>query len=155
MMVVANEIKWDQASIADSRNAPLRLDIAAKIAFPDGSMGAAGLRKERDAGRLVTELIAGKEFVTLAEIDRMREFCRGLRKARVSSGGTKAAKPTELYATEAAGSFATDKHSSALEAAKKAVRDMRTKKRSPNISLQNTNRRANEAANPMTLSMSI
>ena len=53
-------------NIDHSPETPLRLDIAAKIAFPDGSMGAAGLRKERDRGRLITEMIAGKEYVTLA-----------------------------------------------------------------------------------------
>lgn len=71
---------------------PLRLDIAAQIAFPDGSMGAPGLRKERDRGRLVTEIIAGKEYVTLAEIERMRELCRVHRKAPDLSGARKAAK---------------------------------------------------------------
>lgn len=56
--------------------APIRLDLAARIAFPDGSMGVKGLRKERDAGRLVTEIIANKEYTTLAAIVRMRELCR-------------------------------------------------------------------------------
>jgi hypothetical protein len=64
---------------------PLRLDIAAKIAFPDGTMGTAGLRSERDAGRLVTEMIAGKEFVTIASILDMRLKCRGLRKGKPSA----------------------------------------------------------------------
>lgn len=63
-------------------NTPLRLNVAAEIALPDGSMGAAGLRKERDADRLQTELIAGKEYVTLAAIAEMRELCRGRRKGR-------------------------------------------------------------------------
>lgn len=61
------------------RDAPLRLAVAAKIAFPDGSMGAPGLRKERDKGRLTTEMIAGKEYTTLADIERMRELCRIVR----------------------------------------------------------------------------
>ena len=39
-------------------------------------MGAPGLRKERDAGRLQTEMIAGKEYTTLAAIQKMRELCR-------------------------------------------------------------------------------
>ena len=58
------------------KDAPIRLDRAAKIAFPDGSMTAKGLRKERDKGRLLTEIIAGKEYTTLGAIDRMRELCR-------------------------------------------------------------------------------
>jgi hypothetical protein len=57
-------------------DAPLRLSIAAKLAFPDGSMTASGLRREAARGRLRLERIANKDFVTLAEIKRMRELCR-------------------------------------------------------------------------------
>jgi hypothetical protein len=55
---------------------PLRLEIAAMLAFPDGSMTAAGLRREGARGRLVIERIAGKDFTTLANIERMRELCQ-------------------------------------------------------------------------------
>ena len=55
---------------------PLRLALAATIAFPDGSMTAAGLRREAARGRLVVERIAGKDFTTLANINRMRKLCR-------------------------------------------------------------------------------
>src|SRR6476620_541022 len=55
---------------------PLRLEIAATMAFPDGSMSAAGLRREAARGRLVIERIAGQDYTTLAEIERMRELCR-------------------------------------------------------------------------------
>jgi len=55
---------------------PLRLDAAAKIAFPDGGMTAAGLRREWKRGRLVIERVAGKDFTTLNHIERMREQCR-------------------------------------------------------------------------------
>jgi hypothetical protein len=57
-------------------DAPLRLSTAAKLAFPDGSMTASGLRREAARGRLRIERIANKDFVTLAEIKRMRELCR-------------------------------------------------------------------------------
>ena len=57
-------------------DAPLRLSKAAKLAFPDGSMTASGLRREAARGRLRIERIANKDFVTLAEIKRMRELCR-------------------------------------------------------------------------------
>ena len=57
-------------------DAPLRLSIAAKLAFPDGSMTASGLRREAARGRLRIERIAGKDFTTLDEIKRMRELCR-------------------------------------------------------------------------------
>jgi hypothetical protein len=55
---------------------PLRLEIAAMLAFPDGSMTAAGLRREAARGRLTIERIAGKDFTTLANIERMRELCQ-------------------------------------------------------------------------------
>ena len=58
------------------RTAPLRLDIAADLAFPNGGIGASGLRKERDKGRLATFMVAGKEYTTLEEIGLMRERCR-------------------------------------------------------------------------------
>jgi hypothetical protein len=57
-------------------SAPLRLQTVAKIAFPDGSMSASGLRREAARGRLVIERIAGKDFTTLANIRKMRELCR-------------------------------------------------------------------------------
>jgi hypothetical protein len=64
---------------------PLRLEIAAALAFPDGSMTAAGLRREAARGRLVIERIAGKDYTTLAHIERMREACRVGAKAHDST----------------------------------------------------------------------
>src|SRR3981189_2914729 len=55
---------------------PLRLSVAAELAFPDGSMTASGLRREGARGRLVIERVAGKDYTTLANIERMRELCR-------------------------------------------------------------------------------
>lgn len=57
-------------------DAPLLLAVAARIAFPDGSMGVPGLRKERDRGRLAVERIAGRDYTTLRAIRTMREQCR-------------------------------------------------------------------------------
>ena len=53
---------------------PLRLAVAAALAFPDGSMTASGLRREGARGKLIIERIT--EYTTLANIDRMRELCR-------------------------------------------------------------------------------
>jgi hypothetical protein len=55
---------------------PLRLKVAAALAYPDGSMTASGLRKEARKGRLILERTAGKYYTTLAAITRMRELCR-------------------------------------------------------------------------------
>src|ERR1700686_136102 len=61
---------------AIGRDTPIRLGVAAALAFPDGSMTTSGLRREGGRGRLVIERIAGKDYTTLANIDRMRELCR-------------------------------------------------------------------------------
>src|SRR5947209_3370217 len=64
----------DRAVLCDDD--PLRLDIAAALAFPDGSMSVASLRRERDRGRLTVERIGGKDYTTLRFIREMREKCR-------------------------------------------------------------------------------
>jgi hypothetical protein len=66
---------------------PLRLDNAARLAFPDGSIGASGLRRERDRGHLVIEKIAGKEFTTLRNIEEMRKQCRAKQEGHTSTLG--------------------------------------------------------------------
>ncbi|WP_246668416.1 MULTISPECIES: hypothetical protein [Bradyrhizobium] len=53
---------------------PLRLSVAAAMAFPDGSMTASGLRRENARRRLVIERVAGKDYTTLFYIERMREL---------------------------------------------------------------------------------
>src|ERR1700738_902778 len=63
---------------------PLRLGIAARIAFPDGSMTVAGLRREAARGLLVIERVAGKDYTTLRNIEEMRELCRVQAKAHDS-----------------------------------------------------------------------
>lgn len=55
---------------------PLQLKVAAALAFPDGSMGASGLRREAARGRLAVERIASKDYTTLRAIEEMRERCR-------------------------------------------------------------------------------
>lgn len=55
---------------------PLRLEMAAKLGFPDGSMTTGALRRLAAAQKLDHEKIAGKYFVTLAAIEEMRERCR-------------------------------------------------------------------------------
>lgn len=55
---------------------PLRLEVAAKIAFPDGSISVSAMRRLVDSGQLDHERIAGKIFVTLKAISEMRSRCR-------------------------------------------------------------------------------
>jgi hypothetical protein len=80
---------------------PLRLDVAAALAYPDGSMTVSGLRKEAGKGRLIIERTAGKDYTTLAEIQRMREKCRVEAKERDSGSARRnttvpANSPTRL-----------------------------------------------------------
>ena len=126
---------------------PLRLDIAAKIAFPDGTMGAAGLRKERDKGRLITEMIAGKEYVTLAEIDRMREKCRVQPKVPVSFGGRKAERLTDQSAARQDGTSRTSGSDTALDLAEMTA--MRLKNSFRPISPKNTRRQDSATVTPI------
>src|SRR6516225_2531507 len=55
---------------------PLRLSVAAALAYPDGSMTVSGLRREAIKGRLTIERTAGKDYTTLRAIDEMRKLCR-------------------------------------------------------------------------------
>lgn len=68
-----------------SSNAPLRLAVAATVAFPDGSMSASGLRRESARGRLLIERIAGRDYTTLENIEQMRKLCRVQAKDHVST----------------------------------------------------------------------
>jgi hypothetical protein len=71
-----DEVGWHSESVRGevAANTPLRLKIAAALAFPDGSMTASGLRRESTRGRLVIERIAGKDYTTLADIEQMSNY---------------------------------------------------------------------------------
>ena len=86
---------------------PLRLGEAVKIAFPSGGMTVSGLRRERDRNRLIVERIAGKEFTTLAHIERMRELCRVEAKVPDSNSKLPDGTKPETSHTEQPGSSAT------------------------------------------------
>lgn len=64
-------------------------------------MTVSGLRREIARGRLKAEMIAGKTFVTLAGIDRMRELCRVQREPdyRVSTRSVPAPSPAMALAS--------------------------------------------------------
>jgi hypothetical protein len=96
---------------------PLRLGVAASLAFPDGSMSASGLRRESARGRLVIERIAGKDYTTLANIELMREKCR-LAPDHTSISGAR--DSTRREATRQSGSSKTE----AISEARAALRTM-------------------------------
>ena len=77
-----------------SLDTPLRLSVAAALAFPDGSMTARACGEKRE-GRLVIERIAGKDYTTLANIERMRELCRV--EAKVPDCGSENERPSAQW----------------------------------------------------------
>jgi len=66
---------------------PVPLSEAVRLFFPAGGVTVSALRTEARKGRLAIERIAGKDFVTKAAIDQMREKCRVQAKARASISG--------------------------------------------------------------------
>lgn len=120
-------------ALADvSRDTPLRLDVAARVAFPDGSMTMKGLRLEATRDRLVIERVAGKDYTTLAHIERMRELCRVKVKAPASSSAPPDAMGAAASPIPPPGASSTDDISAALAVAHTIVD--RLSKSSPNTS---------------------
>ena len=132
---------------------PLRLDEAASLALPNGGMTASGLRRERDHGRLVTEMIAGKEFTTLRDIAEMRKLCRVIPKdhnlvAKASSkqrwkncrAGVGVSSNSGSKRSTGAGKGQTAKAEAALRDYLNAKSTPRTRDRDPSESDRNHNR---------------
>lgn len=106
---------------------PLRLDTAAQLGFPDGSMKASGLKTEARRGRLVIFKVAGKTYTTLGDINRMRELCRAQGEGR----GYGCAAPAETSREESRilpfGSSATVNTKQALDAATTIVEALKNR----------------------------
>ncbi|KAK0350072.1 hypothetical protein LTR94_030520, partial [Friedmanniomyces endolithicus] len=99
-------------SDAITSSTPLRLTVAARLAFPDGSVSVRTLRLEASRGRLIIERIGNKDFTTLAAIEAMRELCRA-RYVILDRGreiGTGFGEPDQRGAEEAFGRYLADKH---------------------------------------------
>lgn len=96
----------EMAAVDVPRSVPLRLDIAAALAFPDGSMTVSGLRREAKRGNLEIETVAGKHYVTLGAIEKMRKLCRVNTEDRVC-GGEKSGETAEIPPRKAHGSLST------------------------------------------------
>jgi hypothetical protein len=124
---------------------PLRLDIAAQVAFPDGSVSVSSLRREIGRGNLRAEMIAGKTFTTLANIDDMRQRCAVPTKAPDSSSETQGGQesPTDgLSSTAMPADAASSARQAHLRQIAQGLRNSgRTpKKPSPTTSDENTSR---------------
>src|SRR5437879_3850984 len=115
---------------------PLRLDVAAALAYPDGSMTASGLRREAGRGRLAIERVAGKDYTTLRAIQEMRERCRVTARAPGSGCSQPGELSTEESLSKPCGSSGTATSSGALVSARAKLRKLSGP--SPNTSPTNT-----------------
>src|ERR1700681_3839411 len=106
-----NPIEGPDPAKADGITAttPLRLEVAARLAYPDGSMTAVALRRLVNAEKITHEFVAGKYYVTLAAIEEMRASCRVVAKAPDSNS-----KPGKVGLPS--GSSETEQKTSALAA---------------------------------------
>ena len=100
---------------------PLRLSVAAKLAFPDGSICTNSLRPEIAAGRLEAMKIAGKHYVTLRAIGEWVKLCRVVPKGRTLSSKTQNMTSGGEKSEIKLGLSETDKGKSALAAAQKTA----------------------------------
>jgi hypothetical protein len=119
------------------QNTPLRLSVAAALAFPDGSMTASGLRRESRRGKLIIERVAGKDYTTLAHIERMRELCRVEAKVRTYGSARDGATAPEGASGDQLGLFSTAGTMSPQDALRMKLQ--RRKSSSPSTSPKNTN----------------
>ena len=120
--------------IAD--DTPLRLNVAAALAYPDGSMTASGLRREAARGRLAIERTAGKDYTTLGAIRTMRDLCRREARGQDCGSGERAATEGPASRTAPCGSSETETIKRAQAAARMIVQEL--KGHSPNTSTGST-----------------
>ena len=112
-----------------SRNSPIRLEVAAKLAFPDGAVKTPALREQIKIGRLVAWEISGKHFTSLFEIDRMLEKCRVI-PSRPASGSESLERPkADARRKKAFTSSSTVDVSTARDAARATARALRERLR--------------------------
>ena len=111
---------------------PLRLDRAVELAFPAGGMTVSGLRREASKGRLMIEVIAGKQFTTLRAIEQMREKCRVPQQVSDCGSNPKNGIGTENLSGAPDGSSGTDRVRSARAALEMTAKGLSG--RSPNTS---------------------
>jgi hypothetical protein len=117
---------------------PLRLAVAAALAYPDGSMTASGLRKEAKKGRLAIERTAGKDYTTLRAIEEMRQLCRLRLEVRDYGSDARGAMPVGASLTPPCGLSSMESISRAQNAALTIVSEL--KERSKHISTASTSR---------------
>jgi hypothetical protein len=95
-------------------DAPLSLKVAAALAFPDGSMTAAALKREIERGTLAFERFGRRVYTTMNDIKRMRDKCRANQSGLANTSASE--KAGRLY-----GSSSTDQLRSAQDAARQTA----------------------------------
>jgi hypothetical protein len=139
----------DASEITD--DTPLLLDVAARVAFPDGSVSGLALRNAAGRDELEYERIAGRLYTTLAAIREMRAACR--RKPKVQGSGSSAATsaPTESGSLARGPSKTMEESGSAQASALLALesRLRQLKRPSPNTSSGNEKPPAKSTVVPM------
>jgi hypothetical protein len=114
---------------------PLRLAVAAALAYPDGSMTMSGLRREARRGRLSIERIAGKDYTTLSDIEQMRVRCRVEAKVRDSGSAPPDGMLPDAEFAKRSGSYSTATGISPQDALRMKL--LKRKSSSPNTSRKN------------------
>ncbi len=104
---------------------PLRLDVAAAVGFPDGSMTARGLRREIARGRLAFARVAGKDYTTLNDLNEMVKLCRRERKDQDCGHDRQDETNGDASLTPPSGSSSTEAISKARAAASMIVRELK------------------------------
>jgi hypothetical protein len=126
----------------------LRLDEAAKLGLPHARMPASSLRTEARKGRLAIYRVAGKDFTTLADIERMKILCRIQEKAPASGSNEQDETATASSSNAACGVSETDESKIALASAR-ALTDKLLKMPSPNTSSPSGKSRATATVIPL------
>lgn len=94
-------------------DAPMPLAEAVRVCFPFGGATVSTLRTEARRGHLAIIRIAGKDFVTRKEVNRMIELCRGPENRRALSAEPNGSRTAHRAPS---GSSATDSGISAQDA---------------------------------------
>jgi hypothetical protein len=101
---------------------PLRLAVAAALAFPDGSITESSLRKACTRRELEHEILRGKYHTTLAAINEWRARCRVQPKGLADGFARKSATRTARSASARSESSETDHARSARAALQKILK---------------------------------
>lgn len=127
---------------------PLRLDVAAVVAFPDKTMTGRGLRLEANRGRLDISKVAGRYYTTLRAIGDMLRKCRHEASDLDCGSGTNDATPPAASRTPPCGSSSTEAINEARDAALTIVSEL--KEPSPPTSPENRQPRRKARVIPIT-----